>query len=179
MKIHVGSTNPSKVQCVSDYFKSLMPQASFDIRGVSVSSGVPAQPLSLEEILAGAENRANNAFCEVDLAVGIEGGIFVTGTSPRYFQICAIAVIDGATTGIGFSSAFELPADIIQLIQSEGCDLTRALYRLGYTSDHEVGKSAGAVGIFTRGALNRAGYMAQALQMALIPFLKKWDIKQK
>ncbi|KAJ6443472.1 NTPase [Purpureocillium lavendulum] len=74
----VSSKNPVKIGAARQGFAQMFPGAGFDIRGLSVPSGVPDQPFSDQETLDGATNRANNARAaapDADYWVGIEGGV--------------------------------------------------------------------------------------------------------
>ena len=75
----VSSKNPVKIGAARQGFELMFPGgAGFDIRSLSVPSGVPEQPFSDQETLDGATNRANNARAaepDADYWVGIEGGV--------------------------------------------------------------------------------------------------------
>ncbi|KAJ2972514.1 hypothetical protein NQ176_g7113 [Zarea fungicola] len=57
-EIIVASKNPVKIQAAHDGFQRMFPDIAFTVRGLSVPSGVPDQPLTDEETLQGALNRA-------------------------------------------------------------------------------------------------------------------------
>ena len=59
-KIIVASTNPVKIEAVQIGFAQMFPTESFDVQGVSVPSEVSAQPMTSNETLTGALNRAHN-----------------------------------------------------------------------------------------------------------------------
>ena len=61
MKIIVGSTNPVKITSTKAAFETAFPEEEFEVEGVSVVSEVRDQPLSNDETLLGARNRAKNA----------------------------------------------------------------------------------------------------------------------
>lgn len=76
--IVVASQNPVKVQSVERAFKRCFPDEALTVKGVSVPSGVNAQPMTADETLTGATNRAQNAKAavpEADFWVGLEGGL--------------------------------------------------------------------------------------------------------
>jgi len=56
----VASTNPVKIKTTEMGFAKMFPDETFKVEGVSAKSGVPDQPMSDEETLLGATNRANN-----------------------------------------------------------------------------------------------------------------------
>ena len=61
MKIVVASFNPVKVGAVRAAFAACFPGERLDIESIAVPSGVPDQPMSDAETLAGARNRVRNA----------------------------------------------------------------------------------------------------------------------
>ena len=76
-QIIVASTNPVKIQASLSGFEKMFPYDSFIARGIAVPSGVAHQPMTDEETLQGAMNRASNARTSDSQAafwVGIEGG---------------------------------------------------------------------------------------------------------
>ncbi len=77
MKLIVASTNPVKIQSAKHGFQQMFPSETFTAEGISVPSGVSDQPMTDEETLQGALNRATNARTVQPSAhywVGIEGG---------------------------------------------------------------------------------------------------------
>ena len=84
--VAVGSANPVKVSAVKSVFSKLFTNP--EVKGVNASSGVSEQPLSDNEAVKGAENRAIAAQkeCSADFGIGLEGatietpwGMFLTG----------------------------------------------------------------------------------------------------
>ena len=78
MKVIVASKNPVKINCAEIGFSQMFPDEMFEVEGLATSSGVSDQPVTNEETLTGAKNRASNAkeeIKEADFWVGIEGGI--------------------------------------------------------------------------------------------------------
>lgn len=86
MLVVVGSTNPVKVKAVENMFREWRLHA--EIRGMEIDSGVGDQPMSDEETIQGAINRANGALQSDPQAVygvGIEGGVTET---PQGLFLC-------------------------------------------------------------------------------------------
>ena len=73
--IAVGSLNPVKINAVAGAFVRQWPEAS--VAGVEVDTGVSAMPMSDDECLKGARNRAKLAreASDADFGVGLEGGV--------------------------------------------------------------------------------------------------------
>lgn len=170
MRVVVGSTNEAKIGAVSDILKEYPHLAAASVEGVSVSSGVSNQPLTLEETVQGAMNRARAAFVDCDLSIGIESGLMhVPNTKSGYMDVSACAFYDGKEFHLGLSSAWEFPnPEITKLIVEKGMDMSQAINHMGLTSNPKVGSAEGAIGILTKGRVDRKEYTKQALRMALI-----------
>jgi inosine/xanthosine triphosphatase len=167
-QIVVASTNPIKIQSAVAGFKRMFPSEQFAARGISLPSGVSDQPMSDEETLRGALNRAQNArtaLPDADYWVGIEGGC-----ETRHGELMAFAwivIVSPAQTGKGRTGAFCLPREI--------ADLVRQGVELGEADDRVFGRSNskqmnGAIGILTGDVIDRAQYYEEAVILALIPF---------
>ncbi len=87
-KVIVASQNPVKITATKQGFEKMFPNETFEIKGVSVSSGVSDQPRNDEETFNGTLNRANNASQvepDADFWVGLEGGIELKGNEMEAF----------------------------------------------------------------------------------------------
>jgi len=137
--------------------------------GVSVSSGVPSQPIGLEEVLRGALNRAVNARRaeNADYGVGIEAGVVTTDVEPIELQAAIIVDREDKAT-LGFSQAFPLPrnwlGELMERTELENI-AERVLGRKG------VGEKLGLIGYLTQGLVTRTDLSYNAVLMALIPRL--------
>ncbi len=170
--VHVGSTNPVKLAAVRETFQGYDAAAELTIVGREVSSGVSDQPVSLDETIRGAINRARNAFHGCDLSVGLEDGLVaVPYTQSGYMNICACVIFDGRREFLGLSSAFEYPVEVVRLIIEEGLDVTRAFRQTGLSDNPTLGSAEGAIGILTKGRLTRTDYAKQAVATALIHYI--------
>jgi len=172
MRIIVGSQNPAKLEAVSVAFASFFPEVSFEVQAVSVPSGVSHQPLSDAETLLGATNRANAARGlepDADFWPGIEGGLQPSpGNSEAYLSFSWVVLLGRQQTGRGRSASYELPKAI--------CDLIRQGLELGDADDLVFGVSgskrgSGGVGLLTDGRITRSQFYAEAVRLALIPFI--------
>ena len=116
MIIAIGSTNTVKVQAVEELIKDYPQLSSARIYSFSVSSDISEQPLSLDEIILGAKNRARNAYerCEgCHYSFGIESGLFqANGTQTGFLEACICCIHDGSNNYIGLSCGFEIPPPI-------------------------------------------------------------------
>lgn len=169
IKIAVGSTNPVKVNAVKDIVPLYDLFAEAEVISVNVPSDVSEQPKSIEETVRGAKNRALAAFEGHDLGFGIESGLIeVPGTKTGMMDCCVCAIYDGTDYVIGISSAFECPPQIMRLVHEKGHDLNQAFFEAGLTKNPKVGSAEGAVGLLTKGRVDRKSYTIQAITMAMI-----------
>jgi len=168
-KVIVASTNPVKINTTECGFEKMFPESKFDVTGVSSESEVSNQPMSEEETLRGATNRAENAKKKVpdaDYWVGIEGGLEEMNGGMEAFAWIVIKS-KNALEGRGRTGSFFLPNRVVELIK-DGKEL-------GEADDIIFGKtnskqSNGAVGILTGDILTRTSYYEPAVILALIPF---------
>ncbi len=169
MKIKVASLNPSKIEAVKEQLLDYDMFKEAEITAQEVSSDVSEQPTSLEETVRGAINRAKKAFIDCDYSFGLESGLMaVPYADSGFMDMCVCAIFDGQKTYLGISSAWELPADIKQLINQEKLDMNQAAFKAGYTTNPKVGSAEGLIGILTKGRLHRKAYTKQAIVTALI-----------
>jgi len=184
MIIAVGSTNKVKVQALEELINRYPELSNAKLLSFSVSSEVSEQPLSLEEIISGAKNRAKNAFAECGTCVysfGLESGLFAApGTNTGFLEACTCAIYDGTNYYIGLSCGFEVPAAILKFVLEDKMDLSQACFASGITNNANLGGSEGLIGLLSRGHINRKEYTQQAIVSALIqiqslPWYKKID----
>jgi inosine/xanthosine triphosphatase len=172
MKMMVGTKNPAKLEAVKETLQEYPRFKDAKVVGVEVSSGVPDQPISLEDVTGGAVNRARaarDAQSDADYGIGLEAGFMkVPNSKSGYMNVSACAIYDGIETHLGLSSAFETPdKEIMRLVTEEGLNLAQAVNKTGYDVDPEVGKKSGVVGVMTKGRINRKEYVQQSLYVAL------------
>jgi len=170
MRVAVGTQNKAKIEAVKEILKDYSHLKDADVFGVDVQSEVSSQPLSLDETVSGAMNRASNAFHNCNYAIGIESGLMtVSAAKSGYMDVCACAIFDGNEYHIGLSSAWEFPdISIMKLMTEEKMEMKEAVQKAGLTQNTNIGSEEGAIGILTKGRLDRKEYAKQALRMALI-----------
>lgn len=171
MIIAVGSKNKAKVQAVEEVVREYPALTKAKIISLSVSSGISAQPLSLKETIQGAKNRAIKAFeeCSSKYGFGIESGLCeAPGTKTGYLHLCACSIYNGIDSHIGFSTAFEIPGQILNLIFQEKMDLTQACLHAGISANVNLGSEEGLIGILTKGRIDRKRYTKECITTALI-----------
>lgn len=170
MRIIVASTNPVKIDCARQGFEMVYPDTELLIEGVNVLSGVSDQPMTDNETLQGALNRAANAksACpDADFWVGIEGGVEQHGDV--LYCSAWIVVQSMEKIGRGRTATFILPDEVAALVH-EG-------HELGHADDIVFGRSNskqgnGSVGILTNDIITRATFYAPAVVLALIPLMQ-------
>lgn len=165
--VAVGSANPVKVQAVRNSIQRIWPTAA--VGSVTVASGVRAQPLSDDEAIAGAVNRARAArqALDSDLGIGLEGnthetahGIFITGW--------AAAIDRHDQVGIGGSGRFRLPPALVAPLYA-GVELGDLMDE--WAGQANTKQNQGAVGIMTKGLITRTTALETAVIFALTCFL--------
>ena len=165
--VALATANPVKLDAARRGFERAFGAASIELRALDVSSGVSDTPRSDAETLRGAEQRAAAArdLCpEADFWVGIEGGVAECAGALAAFGW--VVVRGGDAWGRARTAAFCLPDAVAERVR-RGVDLADAC-------DEVLGDGAqtrGAVGLLTRGAIDRAELYAHAMTLALIPFV--------
>ena len=147
MIIAVGTTNVVKIQAVEEVIKNYPQLAEARVYPFSVPSEIAEQPLSMEEIIAGAKNRAKNAHAACSschYSFGIESGLFkASGTQTGFLEACICCIFDGANHYVGLSSGFEVPPHILALVLDKNRDLSQACYEAGVTTNAKFGGVGG------------------------------------
>ena len=166
--IVVASLNPVKAEAVKNGFQRMYADEVIEITTVSVPSGVSDQPISDEETLQGAINRAQNAAQLVknaDFWVGIEGGIERKNSQMSAFAW--VVVKSDNLMGKGRTGTFYLPPKVADLIK-EGKELGEA-DDIVFNSSNSKQKN-GAIGILTGDVVTRTQLYEHAVILALVPF---------
>jgi inosine/xanthosine triphosphatase len=166
MKIAIGSTNPVKVNAAKRALRSVYPNAKF--LGIAVDSGVPAQPMGDRQTIRGAIGRAKRALKQTgaDLAVGLEGGLIRTRYGLMSSAWCALVDPTGKV-GLGGGMHFHMPDRVAHGI-NQGRELGDVMDEL--TGEKDIKKKMGAVGVLTKGLLNRTQEYAHLVKLALVKF---------
>ncbi len=183
MRIGIGSKNKAKVSAVKNAFKALA-QAfdrpaflSVDFFTVSTQTSVPEMPLSTEQMVEGAIERARFTFRHLknlDFAIGLEGGTFSLLTpslhgEAQFFLQNYVYVFDGQHGALGASPAVPLPKTVVHALYREHRELAEIMDTL--TGKEDVRSNEGAFGVFTHGLLARSASFEIAVINAMVPFL--------
>lgn len=168
----VGSTNPIKIQAVKEVIKNYYMLESATVQSFSVESDVSKQPMTLEETIRGAKNRAKSAFAacpDCTYGIGIESGFFeAPGTQTGYLETCVCCIFDGNHFHIGLGCCCEIPSELIELIIKNKMDLSEACNHTGLTANPNIGSAEGLLGILTKGRIKRKENTKYCVMMALI-----------
>lgn len=168
-RVVVASTNPVKLRAVEQATAAAFPQRRIEVEGVAVASGVADQPMSDAETRCGAEHRAlaaERVRPGADLYVGVEGGV-EDGTLGM-LAFAWVVVRGNGRLGYARSAAFVLPEAVARRVR-RGMELGHADDEVFARSDSK--RRDGAIGLLTRGALDRAELYRPAVIAALLPFL--------
>ncbi|MBN2880810.1 DUF84 family protein [Candidatus Woesearchaeota archaeon] len=166
MKIAIGSENQAKNKAVKDVFDKLYENVEYI--PLKTDSKIREQPLSDNEAITGAINRAKEAIkvSDADFGIGLEGtvntnkhGMFLSGW---------VAIIDkSGTTGIGSSGHILIPKQIEERINN-GEELGPIIHELA--KDDTIRQTVGTGGILTKNLLTRDGEFREAIKSALAIF---------
>ena len=181
--VAVGSMRKPKLEGVREALAAIAPRMhgnpQFDIAGVDVPSGVRHTPLSREEIMTGARQRA-----EVLLGiarensepwkyfVGLEGGIdIVHERGVRWVFLESWAYVSDGTgrASFGQSGAVMLPELLAKSVVDEGVELSEAID--AYAGGRGIRDAQGAWGVLTGNLITRQDSFRFAVINAFAPFL--------
>jgi inosine/xanthosine triphosphatase len=175
MLIIIASTRTPKVNGVMNAARLLaerFTESREEIRfeTLEAKSGVSDTPLSIEEMMTGARNRAKSVFHTVpderSLSAGVEGGLFRMDGS--VFLQSWTCIFDGSTFRYGSSGALPLPDRLARMVLEEQIDLGVAIDRFALQTD--VRSRQGTYGILTKDIITRESSFELSASCALMPF---------
>jgi inosine/xanthosine triphosphatase len=167
MKFALGTTNKAKEKAVREWSES-EGIVDFELNCVKVESGVSDMPMSDEECIDGAINRAKNSLLEdldAEYGIGMEGGVSTINDTMFLCGWVAIVNREGKA-GIGCSGHIEVP-DSIRVEIENGKELGPLL---GEMHERDVRNNEGAWGIFTNGRITRSDSFLNSLTFAFAKF---------
>jgi len=169
MKIHIGSKSPTKVKAITDIVKDYDLFKNATCENFAVQSGVSDQPMTMQETINGAKNRAERCFEGADYSFAIESGLMeVPETKSGYMNISVCAIYDGREFHLGIASLFEYPKEVIRLVKEKGLEISHAFKAAGFTDKDKIGYEEGVIGAVTKGRVNSEKYFKEAVVAALI-----------
>jgi len=165
--VAVGSMRRPKLDAVRHAVAVLSPifawSAAVEVLGVEVSSGVRHTPLSREETMSGARNRAEAALRIArekseswEYFVGLEGGIDVVyedGNRWAFLENWAYVADASGQGAFGQSGAIALPEALAARVVDEGVELAEAID--AYAGQTGVRDAQGAWGVLTHNLISR------------------------
>lgn len=174
--VAVGSTNPIKVEPVRAVLARAFPEAR--VVAVDARSGVPEQPIGLDQMRQGARSRALGALTEL-LAqghagagamcwgVGLEGGVEFEDEVAWLTGAVAVEANTGRSS-LAWSPRYALPPRVAAELRA-GRELGPIMDELTGVADSK--KKLGAMGYLTNGLAPRGLSWEIAFACALAPFL--------
>jgi non-canonical (house-cleaning) NTP pyrophosphatase len=201
--VAVGSTRRPKVNAVSEALAAIRTVSdflpAFEVVGVEVESGVRHTPLSREDLMAGARQRAE-ALVQMSRAknknwkyfVGLEGGLDVIAgldVIPRLDLVPELDVVSEAGNrwvfleswayvtdsegrgAFGQSGAVLVPEALAQTVVDDGLELSQAID--AFAGGHNIRDAEGAWGILTRHLTTRQESFRAAVINAFAPFFSR------
>ncbi len=181
MKIVLGSDRAAKIEAVrSSVARIATVDASWrevEIVAREVETGVAAMPLTDEELMRGARNRAEAASAllmkeglSAQLYVGLEGGFHsfeFEGVWRTFLRGWAYAT-DGERSSFGAAPSIMVPDSIARRVIEGRLALGEVMDEVA--GEHDVRSRQGAWGVLSRDLLTRSQSFEAALIAAFAPF---------
>lgn len=169
MKIIICTENKAKTEAIENVLNRVW--SDFSLINEKFDSDISEQPLSENEGIEGAMNRAKNARLkhqDADYYIGMEG--YVDTNDYGMFLAGAVVIIDkNGKTGIGSSAKMLLPSIIKKKIE-EGQELGPLMKELMKDSGDSIRQYDGTNGILSKGLYNRVDEFKNAAECALTRF---------
>lgn len=183
--VAVGSTRKPKLDAVREALSVISPRlgadALFEVAGVAVPSGVRHTPLSREEIMTGARQRAEALLVvarEKNEAwkyfLGLEGGIdIILERGKRWVFLENWAYVSDGTgrASFGQSGAVLMPEPLVKAVVDEGVELSEAID--AFAGGHGIRDAQGAWGVLTDNLVTRQDSFRIAIVNAFAPFFAR------
>ena len=179
--IAVGSTRKPKLGAAREALASLgpllAPQKQIEVVGVEVESGVSHTPVSREELMQGARQRAEvvrklaKQFGEPwQFFVGLEGGLDVIQEDGRrrVFLESWAYVSDGHSGFFGRSGSIEVAEAVAEEVVDRGVELSVAIDR--FAGEVGIRDAQGAWGVLSGNLISRQDSFRIAVIAAFAPF---------
>jgi inosine/xanthosine triphosphatase len=180
--IAVGSKRGPKLNAVREALQSfgsfLAPGAEFQVEGVEVPTGVRHTPLSREELMAGARQRAEalkqiarERGAQWKYFVGLEGGLDVVQAEAErwvFLESWAYVVDDSGRGFFGQSGGILVPEPLARRVVDEGVELSEAID--SFAGGIGIRDGQGAWGVLTRDIITRKEAFRVAVIHTFAPF---------
>jgi inosine/xanthosine triphosphatase len=155
----------------------LMPYGNCEVIGLEVDSGVGHTPVTREELMRGARQRADALVKHASengkdwrFFVGLEGGFDVVEEERqrRVFLESWAYVTDGVRGHFGRSGAVEIPEALAHQVLEEGVELALAIDR--FAGEVGIRDAQGAWGVLSSNLITRQEAFRVAVIAAFAPF---------
>jgi non-canonical (house-cleaning) NTP pyrophosphatase len=153
----------------------------FEVAGVEVPSGVRHTPLSREDIMTGARQRAETLLGIAreknelwKYFVGAEGGIDIVhehGARWVFLENWAYVMDGTGRASFGQSGAVLLPEPLVKSVVDEGLELADAID--AFAGGHGIRDAQGAWGVLTDDLVTRQDSFRIAVVNAFAPFFTR------
>jgi inosine/xanthosine triphosphatase len=180
-RIAAGSTRRPKLNAVQEaaglfrcYFSA---DTTIEVHGYEVESGVSHTPLSREELMRGARQRAEALATRLaaseepaNFYVGLEGGLDVVveqGKRLVFLESWAY-VTDGARGHFGCSGSIEIPEALAEEVVIRGTELSAAIDE--FAGHAGIRDAQGAWGVLSGNLISRQESFRVAVVAAFAPF---------
>jgi inosine/xanthosine triphosphatase len=181
--VAVGSTRRPKLDAVREVLgligQRLNASSRGEVCGIDVPSGVRHTPLSREETMAGARQRAEALVAIArqknepwSFFVGLEGGLDVVVTAGQrhvFLQNWAYVTDGRGRSAFGQSGGILLPDVLVTNVVDRGVELAEAID--SFAGSERIRDGQGAWGVLTGGLITRQDAFRVALIAAFAPFL--------
>ncbi|MGA7161681.1 MAG: inosine/xanthosine triphosphatase [Bacteroidota bacterium] len=185
MRVLIASLRAPKINGVQRAFRKLSHIPPFEkiiFEPMQVESGVQATPLSIDELMTGAQHRASAAFenagsknSEILYSVGVEGGVYVCRN--RVFLQSWACIYDGKQFAFGSSGSIEIPQALSDAVVRDRADLGKVIDV--FAEQNDVRSNQGTWGILTSDLVTREDSFESATLNALAPFFNKKMYERK
>lgn len=178
MVIQIASTRIPKVNGVKKAVNRLSekfhhPFGAISFESADIPSGVSDTPRSIDELMRGAQNRAEKIFQrnvhETTFGIGVEGGLFRAGG--KIFLQSWTCAFDGSNTFFGSSGAVEIPSALSDAVMEQGADLGTVIDHFAEQSD--IRSNQGTFGILTNDSVTREDSFEASTLFALTPLFNR------
>jgi inosine/xanthosine triphosphatase len=180
--VAVGSTRRPKLnavwEAVSVFGPTLDPNVQFEVVGVEVPSGVRHTPLTRDDMMAGARQRAEALAGMArergepwKYFVGLEGGLDVVREEGRrwvFLENWAYVADLSGRGAYGHSGGILLPDRLVEQVVDAGVELADAID--SFAGGHGIRDAQGAWGVLSRNLITRQDAFRTSVINAFAPF---------
>ena len=175
MKIAIWTKSPPKVKAIQQaidevvYFKDM----DIEIIPLKVSSDISDMPISLEENMLGAKNRAYNCKKEVEADLYIWMEWWTTMIEDKAYLFGVVYVLDkNWNSHYGISNMIEIPEYFRWKIYDEGLELWPVSTEL--TQETWDRRQTWVFGLISDDMITRTDQFVLAFKSAIVPFYNKY-----